>query len=69
VRSHGAVAELHGGFPCYRRRVVTAAFNDDPEVRVLLANDAAGALYCFVQMAGGIALLAGVIGLAVHLTS
>jgi Superfamily II DNA/RNA helicases, SNF2 family len=40
--SHDAVAELHGGIPRDRRRAVIAAFNDDPEVRVLLANDAAG---------------------------
>lgn len=37
-----AVAELHGGVPRDRRRAVIAAFNDDPAVRVLLANDAAG---------------------------
>ncbi|NYZ16885.1 DUF3883 domain-containing protein [Azospirillum sp. RWY-5-1] len=37
-----AVVELHGGVPRDRRRAVIAAFNDDPAVRVLLANDAAG---------------------------
>jgi superfamily II DNA or RNA helicase len=37
-----AVAVLHGGVPRERRRAVIAAFNDDPEVRVLIANDAAG---------------------------
>nr|WP_274389672.1 DUF3883 domain-containing protein [Azospirillum doebereinerae] len=37
-----AVVELHGGVPRERRRAVIAAFNDDPMVRVLLANDAAG---------------------------
>lgn len=37
-----AVAVLHGGVPRERRRAIIAAFNDDPEVRVLIANDAAG---------------------------
>lgn len=37
-----AVAVLHGGVPRERRRAIIAAFNDDPEVRVLVANDAAG---------------------------
>mgnify|MGYP001340743888 FL=1 len=37
-----AVVELHGGVPRDRRRAIIAAFNDDPAVRVLVANDAAG---------------------------
>ena len=37
-----SVAEIHGGVPRDRRRAIIAAFNDDPEVRFLLANDAAG---------------------------
>ncbi len=38
----GSVAEIHGGVPRDRRREIIAAFNDDPEVRFLVANDAAG---------------------------
>ncbi len=38
----GAVAVLHGGVPPAARRAAIAAFNDDPEVRFLLATDAAG---------------------------
>ena len=36
------VAVIHGGVPRDRRRGVIAAFNDDPTIRFLLANDAAG---------------------------
>ncbi len=38
----GAVAAIHGGVPRDRRRAAIAAFNDDPTVRFLVANDAAG---------------------------
>ncbi|MCY3564646.1 MAG: helicase-related protein, partial [Gammaproteobacteria bacterium] len=37
-----SVALIHGGVPRDRRRAIIAAFNDDPAVRFLLANDAAG---------------------------
>ena len=37
-----SVAVIHGGVPRDRRRAAIAAFNDDPKVRFLLANDAAG---------------------------
>ena len=37
-----SVAIIHGGIPRDRRRATIAAFNDDPKVRFLLANDAAG---------------------------
>ncbi len=37
-----AVAIIHGGVPRDRRRAAIAAFNDDPRVRFLIANDAAG---------------------------
>ena len=37
-----AVAVIHGGVPRDRRRAAIAAFNDDPAVRFLVANDAAG---------------------------
>jgi len=37
-----SVAVIHGGVPRDRRRAIIAAFNDDPAVRFLLANDAAG---------------------------
>jgi len=37
-----SVAVIHGGVPRDRRRAAIAAFNDDPNVRVLIANDAAG---------------------------
>ncbi len=37
-----AVQVIHGGVPRQQRRAIVAAFNDDPNVRVLLANDAAG---------------------------
>ena len=37
-----AVVCIHGGVPRDRRRAFIAAFNDDPAVRVLVANDAAG---------------------------
>ena len=37
-----SVAVIHGSVPRDRRRAIIAAFNDDPAVRFLLANDAAG---------------------------
>ncbi len=37
-----SVAVIHGSVPRDRRRAAIAAFNDDPAVRFLLANDAAG---------------------------
>jgi len=37
-----AVVVVHGGVPRDVRKANIAAFNDDPEVRVLVANDAAG---------------------------
>ncbi len=37
-----AVAIIHGGVAREARKGAIAAFNDDPEVRVLIANDAAG---------------------------
>jgi superfamily II DNA or RNA helicase len=37
-----AVAVIHGGVAREQRRAAIAAFNDDPTVRVLIANDAAG---------------------------
>jgi superfamily II DNA or RNA helicase len=37
-----AVAIIHGGVPRDVRKANIAAFNDDPEVRILIANDAAG---------------------------
>jgi superfamily II DNA or RNA helicase len=37
-----AVAVIHGGVAREARRAAIAAFNDDPAVRVLIANDAAG---------------------------
>ena len=37
-----SVAIIHGGVPRDRRRAAIAAFNDDPKVRFLVANDAAG---------------------------
>ncbi len=36
------VVVIHGGIPRDRRRAAIAAFNDDPKVRFLIANDAAG---------------------------
>ena len=36
-----SIVMIHGGVPRDRRRAVIAAFNDDPAVRFLLANDAA----------------------------
>lgn len=42
IGNSDAVAVLHGGVPRERRRAIIAAFNDDPQVRVLIANDAAG---------------------------
>ena len=38
----GAVEIVHGGVSRARRRAIVAAFDDDPELRFLLANDAAG---------------------------
>ncbi len=37
-----AVKVIHGAVPRQQRRAAVAAFNDDPKVRVLVANDAAG---------------------------
>ncbi|TGP85630.1 MULTISPECIES: helicase-related protein [unclassified Mesorhizobium] len=37
-----SVAVIHGGIPRDRRRAAIASFNDDPTVRFLIANDAAG---------------------------
>ncbi|HEV2365721.1 MAG TPA: DUF3883 domain-containing protein [Caulobacteraceae bacterium] len=37
-----AVAVIHGGVAREQRRATIAAFNDDPTLRVLIANDAAG---------------------------
>jgi len=37
-----SVTVIHGGVPRDRRRAAIAAFNDDPKVRFLIANDAAG---------------------------
>ena len=37
-----SVVVIHGSVPRDRRRALIAAFNDDPAVRFLLANDAAG---------------------------
>ena len=37
-----AVTVIHGGVAREQRRAAIAAFNDDPAVRVLVANDAAG---------------------------
>ncbi len=37
-----AVKVIHGGIPREQRKAAIAAFNDDPETRVLIANDAAG---------------------------
>jgi superfamily II DNA or RNA helicase len=37
-----AVAVIHGGVPRDVRKANIAAFNDDPDLRVLIANDAAG---------------------------
>ena len=42
IGKHDAVAVIHGGVPRDVRKANIAAFNDDPEVRVLVANDAAG---------------------------
>ena len=39
---HESVAVIHGSVPRDRRRATIASFNDDPAVRFLLANDAAG---------------------------
>lgn len=37
-----AVVVIHGGIPREARRAAIAAFNSDPTVRVMIANDAAG---------------------------
>lgn len=37
-----SVVVIHGGIPRDQRRAAIAAFNDDPKVRFLIANDAAG---------------------------
>jgi SNF2 family DNA or RNA helicase len=42
IGKHGAVVVIHGGVPRDVRKANIAAFNDDPEVRILVANDAAG---------------------------
>ena len=39
---HESVVEIHGKIARDRRRAAIAAFNDDPTVRFMLANDAAG---------------------------
>ncbi|RMH20847.1 MAG: DUF2075 domain-containing protein, partial [Acidobacteria bacterium] len=39
---HEAVVEIHGGVQRQARRAVVEAFMNDPEVEVLIANDAAG---------------------------
>jgi len=38
----GAVVVIHGGIAREARRAAIAAFNSDPKVRVMIANDAAG---------------------------
>src|SRR5262249_20294793 len=42
IGKHEAVVVIHGGVPRDVRKANIAAFNDDPEVRILVANDAAG---------------------------
>lgn len=42
IGKHDAVAVIHGGVPRDVRKANIVAFNEDPEVRVLIANDAAG---------------------------
>jgi superfamily II DNA or RNA helicase len=42
VGDPGAVVVIHGGVPREARRAAIAAFNSDPTVRVMIANDAAG---------------------------
>lgn len=42
IGESGAVAIIHGGIAREARRAAIAAFNSDPVVRVLIANDAAG---------------------------
>ncbi|MFZ4809552.1 MAG: DEAD/DEAH box helicase [Hyphomicrobiaceae bacterium] len=42
IGKHEAVVVIHGGVPRDVRKTTISAFNDDPEVRVLVANDAAG---------------------------
>lgn len=42
IGKHEAVVVIHGGVPRDARKAAIAALNDDPEVRILIANDAAG---------------------------
>jgi superfamily II DNA or RNA helicase len=42
IGDSGAVAIVHGGIAREARRAAIAAFNSDPVVRVMIANDAAG---------------------------
>lgn len=42
VGDPAAVVVIHGGIPREARRAAIAAFNSDPVVRVMIANDAAG---------------------------
>jgi hypothetical protein len=42
IGKHEAVVVIHGGVSRDVRKANIAAFNDDPEVRILIANDAAG---------------------------
>lgn len=42
VGDPSAVVVIHGGVPREARRAAIAAFNSDPTVRVMIANDAAG---------------------------
>lgn len=42
VGDPSAVVVIHGGVPREARRAAIAAFNSDPNVRVMIANDAAG---------------------------
>jgi len=42
VGDPAAVVVIHGGVPREARRAAIAAFNSDPTVRVMIANDAAG---------------------------
>ncbi|WOS64269.1 helicase-related protein [Sinorhizobium fredii] len=42
VGDPAAVAVIHGGISREARRAAIAAFNSDPQVRVMIANDAAG---------------------------
>src|SRR5262245_66090778 len=42
IGKHEAVAVIHGGVPRDVRKANIAAFNDDPEARILVGTDAAG---------------------------